>query len=195
VNRAGVPPEIVVLGDLRLRRLVADDAPTVSRAVTESLDHLVPWIAWANPEAASVAAQRNRLSDPNRSWSPTSDYEYGIFAVDDGAFVGACGLHRRSGLRTLEIGYWVHVAHTGRGVGLRAAEALTDIGFSLAGTECMEIRCDAANVASAAIPRRLGYVLVEERECPPTARAESGLEQRWRCQRRAWVGRARARPG
>jgi RimJ/RimL family protein N-acetyltransferase len=191
VKGAGVPPEIVVLGDLRLRRLVADDAPTVSRAVTDSLDHLVPWIAWANPEAASVAAQRDRLSDPIRSWSPASDYEYGIFALGDGAFVGACGLHRRGGLRTLEIGYWVHVAHTRRGIGARAAEALTDIGFSLAGTDSMEIRCDAANEASAAIPRRLGYVLVEERESPPTAPAESGLEQRWRCQRRSWVGRAR----
>ena len=195
-----VPPESWAVGALRLRRLVADDAPAVSQAVTESLDHLAPWVVWANAQTASVEGQRARLSAPGREWSASSDYQYGIFARADGAVpdddadadvvVGACGLHRRSAPGTLEIGYWVHVAHTGRGIASRAAEALTDIGFSLSGVERMEIRCDAANAASAAITRRLGYVLAVQRPRPPAAPGEEGLEQVWRCYRRAWASRA-----
>jgi ribosomal-protein-serine acetyltransferase len=188
-----VPPESWPLGALRLRRLVADDAPAVSQAVTQSLDHLVPWVAWANAQTASVEGQRARLSAPGREWSASSDYEYGIFSrsvADADVVVGACGLHRRSAPGTLEIGYWVHVAYTGRRIASRAAEALTDIGFSLSGVERMEIRCDAANAASAAIPRRLGYVLATQRPRPPAAPGEQGLEQVWRCYRRAWASRA-----
>jgi len=57
----------------------------------------------------------------------------------------------------------------------------------------MEIRCDAANAPSAGVPHRLGYVLAEERPCPPAAPAEVGLEQVWRSHRRSWSARVRAR--
>ena len=65
------------------------------------------------------------------SGAPASDYEYGVFLAD-GSVVGGCGLHRRIGPSALEIGYWVHVAHTRRGIATAAAGALTAVGFGMA---------------------------------------------------------------
>jgi RimJ/RimL family protein N-acetyltransferase len=71
----------------------------------------------------------------------------------------------------------VHADHTGRGLATRAAGALTDAGPALPDVDRIEIRCDEANTASAAIPKRLGYHRVEERE--PAAPAESGRLMIW----------------
>ena len=59
-------------------------------------------------------------SGPATVWTSGSGYEYGIF-LPDGALVGGCGLHRRIGPSALEIGYWVHVAHTRRGIATASA--------------------------------------------------------------------------
>jgi RimJ/RimL family protein N-acetyltransferase len=68
-------------------------------------------------------------------------------------------LHDRVGAGGLEIGYWVHVGCTGRGVATVAAAALTRAALALDGVARVEIRCDAANLRSAAIPRRIGFRL------------------------------------
>ena len=122
--------------------------------------------------------QRRRLSGAAGSWELDGDYAYGIFLSSDasssGAVVGGVGLHRRRGPNALEIGYWVHVAHIRKGFASAAASAVTSAGFSMAGIQRIEIRCDAANDASAAVPRKLGFRLVDTIEMAPEAPAEVG---------------------
>jgi len=177
-RRGLIPAERIDTGGVVLRRLTPDDADAVATAATESLEHLAPWMPWATPEGTSLAAQRDRLLGPDASWTSTSGYEYGIF-LPDGALVGGCGLHRRIGPSALEIGYWVHVAHTGAGIATTCAGALTAVGFALRGIERMEIHCDEANAASAAIPRKLGYRLDRVEERKPEAPGESGRLMIW----------------
>jgi len=186
VARAEVPPERVEVAALLLRRLTADDAATVATAAEESLSHLRPWMAWATPQAATVEAQTERLSGPAGSWSANGGYEFGAFRVDDGRLVGMCGLHRRIGPGALEIGYWVHVLHVRQGVATCCAGALTTVGFGLRGVERMEIHCDAANAASAAVPARLGYRLQSIVEHEPEAPGEVGRRMEWVVYRREW---------
>ena len=59
------------------------------------------------------------------------------------------------------------------------ASALTDVGLELEGIERIEIHCDVANAASAAVPRRLGYRLDGVIDKTPLAPAESGRHQIW----------------
>ncbi len=92
---------------------------------------------------------------------------------------GGIGLHDRIGPAAMEIGYWCHIAHTGRGIITRAAHALTAAAFALPHLGRVEIHCDAANVRSAAVPRRLGYVLVSTAARPRTAPADSGIGMVW----------------
>jgi RimJ/RimL family protein N-acetyltransferase len=176
-----------------LRRLTGDDAEAVSAAATESLDHLAPWMPWATPEGTSVEAQRQRLLGPASSWTTGSDYEYGIF-LPDGLLVGGCGLHRRIGPSALEIGYWVHVDHTRVGIATATAGALTATGYALRGIERMEIHCDEANVASAAVPPKLGYRLTGRLDHEPEAPGEVGTRLIWVQYRREWEARSIVAP-
>jgi len=187
-TRPPVPPGRIDLGRLVLRRLRPDDAAAVSAAAGESLDHLRPWMAWATPEGTSVEVQRRRLLGAAGTWTPAGGYEYGVFLLD-GRLVGACGLHRRVGPAALEIGYWVHVAHTRQGVATAAAGALTAAGFGVRGIERMEIRCDEANVASAAVPPKLGYRLAGRIDHEPEAPGEVGTRLVWVLHRREWTAR------
>jgi RimJ/RimL family protein N-acetyltransferase len=188
--RRRVPPEQIEIPGYLIRRLTVDDAPAVSLAATESIDHLRPWMPWATPDGVSVESQRVRMTGPEWSWSPEGDYGYGVFLAD-GRLVGALGLHRRIGPGALEIGYWVHVDHTRRGIATAGARALTDAGFAMSGTRRMEIHCDVANQASAAVPARLGYRLVGSEEHRPEAPGEEGRRLIWVTYEREWKTTAR----
>jgi RimJ/RimL family protein N-acetyltransferase len=187
-GRVLIPPEEVEHDGVVLRRLAVEDAGAVSKAATESLEHLRPWMPWATPEGTSFETQRERLLGPATLWNSGSGYEYGIF-LPDGLLVGGCGLHRRIGPSALEIGYWVHVDHIRRGIATACAGGLTAVGFGLRGIERMEIHCDEANVASASVPPKLGYRLTGRVEHEPEAPGEVGSRMIWVLYRREWEER------
>ncbi len=145
--------------------------------MSASLAHLCPWIGGMDL-LATLEGQRE-YSRMVAGW-PGEDmaFRYGIFALD-GTVLGGITLDSSIDPTAPELGYWCHVAHTGRGVITRAAAALTEIALALPGVDRVEIRCDAANDRSAAIPRRLGYLLEGTAPRRPTAPAESGRQMRW----------------
>jgi RimJ/RimL family protein N-acetyltransferase len=177
------PPERVQEGRLVLRRMQAEDARTIAVAVGESLDHLRPWMPWATKEAADERTQRARIGEADELWESGTDYIYAIFASDggsgDGPLVGTIGLHRRPAENVIEIGYWIAVAQTRRGYGTAAARVATSLAVALPGIRRVEIQCDEANVASAAIPRRLGYRLDRIEPHEPEAPGEQGRRMIW----------------
>jgi len=173
------PPERIELDlDTNLRWMTVDDAATVARAVGESLDHLKPWMPWADAQSADVEFQRGRLRNQPRQRERAEEWQYGLFGADD-AFLGSFGLMTRRGPGTLEIGYWLHVDAGSRGHATQAARALTEVGLQVDGVHRMMIVCDEANVRSAAIPKRLGYTLDRVEQRPPEAPGETGRTQIW----------------
>ena len=100
--------------------------------------------------------------------------------------VGSCGLHRRVGPGGYEIGYWVHGAHTRHGYATAAVVALTSLAVSQPGITFVEIHHDRANVASAAVPRKLGFELFGEARVERRTPAESGVTLVWRMSRDHW---------
>ena len=177
---ATAPPEQLDLGDghqLIRARLVQADA--TSAAVLESLEHLRPWMPWATPAGASVAAQRQRLVQVERDWDDRRDFSYIVQAVDDQRMLGGASLMTRLGSGMLEIGYWLHVDACGRGLATRAAAALTDAALDVTGIDLVVIRCDEANHRSALIPGRLGYRLDRVEPYAPEAPAQTGWMMVW----------------
>jgi RimJ/RimL family protein N-acetyltransferase len=152
--------------------------------VTENLEHLRPWMPWAQ-EPPSESEEREFLGRMRGAWDRRSDFGFAVVAPDASP-VGAMGLHTRQGPGTLEIGYWIAAACTGRGYATAGARALTDAAFALPGVERVEIRCDEGNRASAAIPRRLGFRLVEVISGQATAPAETGRRMIWSVERGDW---------
>lgn len=133
------------------------DAPRLADAVAASLDHLRPWMPWARFEPEALDARIQRLRVRRAHFDTDQEYGYLILLPDEGEVLGSIGLHRGVGEGVLELGYWIHVRHAGRGFATEAAAALTRAAFELHGVERMEIRCDPRNARSAAVPRKLGY--------------------------------------
>jgi RimJ/RimL family protein N-acetyltransferase len=173
------PPDRLDGGPVVLRRGQPDDATAIAHAVATSLEHLAPWMPWAGPEAADADVQRRRLLESEAAWASGREYEYLILTKPDGLLAGGCGLHRRIGPGRIEIGYWVHVAFASRGFATAAARALTAAALALPGIEAVEIHCDAANMASKAIPARLGYRLDRTEDDEIAAPGESGRSMIW----------------
>jgi ribosomal-protein-serine acetyltransferase len=172
---------------LAVRRWRVADALELQQIVAESTEHLRPWMGWMASEPLTVDEREAMLRDREREWSEGGDVMLAI-RLEERA-VGSCGLHRRVAPDGLEIGYWIHPSFTGRGLATSAARLLTDGAFTVEGITHVEIHHDKANVASAGVPRRLGYQLIAEARDEISAPAESGIEQIWSVDRHTWLQR------
>jgi ribosomal-protein-serine acetyltransferase len=164
------PDELIEHAPVTLRRFRADDLGALFQAVTESLDHLRPWMPWAVDYRLDSAEEY--LAGSIKSWDEGTEYNYAILTANpDGssALAGVAGLMARIGPGGFEIGYWVHRAYTRRGLATAATAALVEQAFRLPGVDRVEIVHDELNVASAAIPRKLGFTEVGRRplDLPP----------------------------
>ena len=156
-----------------LRRVHADHAEAIAAAVGVSLEELRPWMAWATQEAAEPRTQLIRVAEADELWEAGSDFIYSVLLRPGPTVVGEIGLHRRVGDGGMEIGYWVDSRFAGNGIGTEAARLLTGAALALDGVTRVEIHCDEANQASAAIPRKLGYRLDRIDRITPRRRARS----------------------
>jgi RimJ/RimL family protein N-acetyltransferase len=147
------------------------DAPLLKNAIDSSLDHLRPWMAWAEAEPQALAEKVILLRRFRGQFDLGTDFVYGIFDADETDVVGGTGLHTRGGSDYYEIGYWIRASRIGQGLATEAAAALTRVAFDVCGVDRVDIRVDPANRASLAIPRKLGFT--EEgtlrRRLPPHA--------------------------
>lgn len=172
------PPERMPAGDVALRRMRRGDADNFLATVNENLEHLRPWMPWAQ-EPHTHAGQADYLARVEAAWKLGTEYGYGIWSPDERELLGACGLHARIGPGALEIGYWIARRHTGRGYAKAAATALTRAALSLPGVNRIEIHCDEANVRSAAVPKALGFRLDRTVEDEIKAPGEVGRAMIW----------------
>lgn len=170
---------------LAIRPWQVNDAPALSVAIIESIDHLRPWMPWIATEPRSLAERQSMIARWEKERRAGGDMVFGMFI--GAVVVGGCGLHRRLGLNGLEIGYWVHAAHVRRGYAARVAAMLTSVAFSFPEIELVEIHCDRANHASQGVPRRLGFTLVGQQTKPVQAPNETGLQDVWRVTRSDWM--------
>jgi RimJ/RimL family protein N-acetyltransferase len=172
------PPERIEAEELVLRRWAPGDLQARFEALSASYEHLRPWMVWIQ-EPPTLEGQRAWDELQGASWLGGANFNYGIFDAADGSVLGAIGVHDRVGPGGLEIGYWCHVAHTGKGVITRAARELTRILLDLDGIERVEIHCDEANTRSAAVPQRLGYRLDRIEDDEIQAPFETGRGMVW----------------
>lgn len=156
------PPATGPAYRIQTRRLVVRcwhprDAPKLKAALDTSLDHLRPWMPWANSGATDLATQAKSLRRFRGEFDLGKDFVYGIFSQDETLVLGGCGLHTRAGPRAREIGYWIRSGHTNQGLATEAAAALTKVALEVDQVERVEIHCDPNNVRSAAVARKLGF--------------------------------------
>jgi ribosomal-protein-serine acetyltransferase len=167
---------------MKLRRLTEADSAELFQAITESLAHLEVWMPWAagGYDASTLA---DFLADAESGWERGTLFPHVITV--DGAIVGLVTANRRGTDDLVEIGYWLHPAHTGRGHATAAAAELVEFAFGLDGVRRVQIWHDEANVASSGVPRRLGFTEIDRRTPPrePAIGNRVGVDVVWELRR------------
>lgn len=171
-------------GVVQLRKPIVENAQLYVDAVTASIEHLRPWMPWIKAEPMSVEQREELIRTWLSNWEQGTDFHYSMF-IDD-ALVGATGLHTRQGAGIIEIGYWVHVDYSGRGIATATSRALTTVACQFDDIHAVEIHHDKANTASGAVPRKLGYSVVREFRREPEAPSETGVICVWQMRCADW---------
>jgi RimJ/RimL family protein N-acetyltransferase len=143
-----------------LRPWSESDAPALRRALAANDAHLRAWTPWVVDGRTPGQSIEQRLRAHAEAFANGTEWVYGIFDEKGGEILGGCGLYPRVGPRAIEVGYWVSKSHTRQGLATGAAWALTLAAFSAPEIDRVEMHVDAENVASAGVPRRLGYRVV-----------------------------------
>lgn len=185
------PPTRMVLDEgCCIVRVDPELAPAASVAINESLDHLAPWMAWAR-QPSTPESLRPVFTDGVAAWEARREFAFCLLAPVAASgqvrVVGGCGLHGRLGRHGLEIGYWVHVDHAGRGLATKAARVLTDAAFAIDGIDRVQIKCAADNTASARVPAKLGFEHLGTWEID-TGDGEWSPHQHWQTTHDLWSG-------
>lgn len=142
-----------------LRCWQPQDAEQLLQSTAQSIDHLREWMPWASDEPSTLEEKISLLRRWRAAFDLDKDFTYGIFSSDETAVWGGTGLHNRLTGEALEIGYWIHVDQVNRGLATETTAALSRVAIEVHKVVRVEIHCDPTNVRSAAVPRKLGFVL------------------------------------
>ena len=153
---------------LALRYWQPQDAPAMLEALTIDRESFLPWLPWTLTDNRTVeqcldAIERHR-GKRERTDAPPDDVVVAIMDAKTGDALGGTGLHRMvHAYHEAEIGYWMRSDRRRQGLCTEAVAALVTWAFLPQdqggwGLRRIHIRCAALNVASSAVPRRLGFV-------------------------------------
>jgi RimJ/RimL family protein N-acetyltransferase len=169
-----------------LRAFAGDEAPELTRLVARNLCHLMPWMPWA-AEPPTLEANEGYVRRTMEEWNASIGFAYWMREDESGEMVGCAGLHARPGPGALEVGYWVSRDRVRRGYATASARALTTVALGIPSISRVEIHCDEANVASASVPKRLGYRLDRIEDERADAPGETGRTMIWVVGTETWV--------
>lgn len=127
------------------------------QAVEESLASLELWMPWVHgPRGLELAEENCRKSIAE--FAARTNFNLSIYDPSGKTFLGSTGLHRpKWSVPALEIGFWIHSAHQGKGYATEAANALTRYCFQALGAKRVLMTCDSRNAKSFAVMQRLGF--------------------------------------
>jgi RimJ/RimL family protein N-acetyltransferase len=172
-------PGVIACEGLELRRWGPAFVKPMLSAIETSFAELQQWMSWAQ-EMPTVDGLRQVLLEGQLAFDADRAWEYAMFERETGQLVGGTGLHPSDRPDCFEIGYWVRTDWTCRGLATAATRALVDAAFSgLDEATQMVIRMDRANLASAAIPPKVGFTLDHEEDRDLLAKAHTGRGFVW----------------
>jgi RimJ/RimL family protein N-acetyltransferase len=161
-----VPAEIQT-ERLLLRPWRSEDAAALHPILETNWEHLGPWIPARVATPAPIPVLAERLAGFAKEFAADREWRYAMLARTDAKVLGEVGLFPRSATARVpfadadrvELGYWLRSDETGRGIVTEAARAAIAAAAGLGRFSSVEIRCDARNEKSSAVPKRLGFAL------------------------------------
>jgi RimJ/RimL family protein N-acetyltransferase len=140
------------------------DVTMLHQAITESIEHLKPFLPWAWSEPQTLEARHELVKKFRRLFDDKEDFIFGIFNHSETELIGSTGLHDRVGPGAREIGYWININQVNNGYATEAVKALVQVGFDIEKLDRIEIRHRPHNLVSAKIPEKLGFTHLPNRQ-------------------------------
>jgi RimJ/RimL family protein N-acetyltransferase len=152
---------------LLLRAWTGADASALHPVLVANHAHLRPWIPERVSTPVPLPELIERLEGYVSDHSAGIAFRYALRLAGEDRVLGEVSLFPRDATSRValadadrvEIGYWLAESATRRGLATEAADTLLGVASTLGGVTCAEIHCHADNLASAAVPRRLGFEL------------------------------------
>lgn len=158
-----VPPLYELPHELRgprvcLRPYAAGDGVAVQEAIEESREQLRPWMAWVDSRS-TVQECETYVRQALTRWLTQEDVTVGMWDCATNRYLGGIWLYPidRS-VPAMGMGYWVRASAQGHGYVTEAVTLLCKLAFLTFAAQRVSIQCEAANLRSANIARRLGFV-------------------------------------
>ena len=104
---------------------------------------------------------RRFLEDAAEEWLKPRPAYYEFAVLLGGAHIGAVSLYMEGGPDTAELGWILHRDHHGHGYATEAAAALIPFARDALGVKRLIAHCDAENLASQGVMRKLGMTLAD----------------------------------
>jgi RimJ/RimL family protein N-acetyltransferase len=182
----------VVPAEIRTERLLlrpwrAEDAESLHPILVANVEHLAPWIPPRVAMPAVVPLLAERLAGFGAEFAANREWRYAMLTRDAHTLLGEVDLFPRDANGRVpfadadraEIGYWIRTDETGRGFVTEAVRAVLGVARAAGRFAHVEIRCDARNAPSAAVPRRLGFGLSATLDAPPADGQSASQTQIW----------------
>ena len=125
----------------------------------KNYSHLVPWMNWAFfLKEGSVEDEYEFLKMCADDWEAKSHFEFGIYSIETGEFLGGIGLIKLAPScdKKAEIGYWLTKKACGKGYMQEAVSLIEGFAFDL-GYNRIVIRNEVTNLSSKKVALSLGY--------------------------------------
>jgi RimJ/RimL family protein N-acetyltransferase len=143
---------------LTIRRPEAGDGAELNDAVQETWEDLHEWMAWAM-RRPSADESEEVVRRAHAKFVQREDLLLLLFERGGKTLVGGSGLHRIDWrIPSFDIGYWCRRRFQGKGYVTEAAGAIAEFAVRELGARRLVIKCDAENVRSADVARRIGFV-------------------------------------
>jgi ribosomal-protein-serine acetyltransferase len=144
-----------VRDDLELRPLAAQDADAMFHLIEHNRVHLDPWLRWSG-RIQTIDDTRNLIDRFTKKLAAGDGFHAGLWYQGQLAGGIVCHQINRESNKS-EIGYWLGVQYTGKGLVTSTCRAVIDYLFVHEKLHRIEIQCATDNPPSRAVAERLGF--------------------------------------
>jgi RimJ/RimL family protein N-acetyltransferase len=143
-------------GEFGIRRYRDEDILRLFEAARESITEVYRWLPWCHPDY-SLEDSRSWVKSQGEAWEQRGEYNFLIFEVGTGAFVGGVFLSQINQLNPSgNLGYWVRTGCTGRGAATSATMLAARFAFEELGLKRIEMVVAVGNSASQRVAEKVG---------------------------------------
>ncbi|MFT8322320.1 MAG: GNAT family N-acetyltransferase [Bacillus sp. (in: firmicutes)] len=152
-------PDKILTERLYIRPCLPGDGKEVYESMQRSKKELQKWMPFAN-QAQTMDGVEENIRKAYAKFILKEDIRLHIYLKKNNTFIGSTGLHSIDWeVRSFEIGYWCDTSFTGNGYIQESTKTLISFARETLEAKRIEIRCDALNHNSRAIPEKLGFTL------------------------------------